>query len=858
VFVPGQSLDAQIDSAVTKVVISDPGIPLAELIRMIDEQTPYDCVFSKSSIDDSRVLAITPGEYELSYLLEKIRSQTGTQIYQKQSRLIFVANIARDQPGPGVGTIAGFVRDGASMEVLPGAAIWLAPAGPGTYADAQGFFSLPLKDAPQDVVYIHFSYVGYGELVREFPDTFSLHSDFLLFRDASMEAVIISARLLESATIPDSIRGPGTVGINFLPGSLGGNDLYNELAFLPGINKGNDFQPGISIRGLPPSNTAYLLDGLPLYEPNHAFGLISAINPGAVSAVRLYKNYIPPEFSGRTSGVVQHLLKTGSSLEAMRTVTLSLEDISLRMEGPIVSQRTSYSAGTRKSLLGIYLPRWLEKNAALDDVGLNYWDADLKISHRLNPRNRLEIMGYLGRDDYLFQREADGYQLDNSFQWTNQLLGARWHGVAGNRLAHSLQFGMSRYWSDKGLRVRSGRPGAPVYYFDQIEQARLLDLLLNQRISYQAQNGLKLNAGVQFSRHKTSPVLYRSVISEMPPDQPVLETNTDTVSWDLSVYASLNWIPGKKIFIEPGLRVNAFLSQGGRSFFQFNPLLRTVLTTGRSSSLEIALQRNSQNIHLLDQQLVGMGSQLWFQANSSIPPHHLWQASIEFEQYLAGSISLEMSAYYRHLSGMVGFASPADLYDPSLGDGTVIPVFYDTENWTDRITRMDGAGWGLESQLSWTNNALDFFAGYAFGHTRLRMEENPDHFPASGDYRHSAHVFGQWRLTRYFLGYISWNYHSGGPYTLPVDAYSLGNGEWVLGFAGRNNQRYAPFHSVQLGGKYRGKLHGKPVGLDAGIRNALDRNNPVYVFLSYAGNKVEPRQVNGLPIHPYVRMSLQF
>jgi hypothetical protein len=55
----------------------------------------------------------------------------------------------------------------------------------------------------------------------------------------------------------------------------------------------SDISSGLYIRGGGPDQTLVLMDGVPVYNPTHAFGLFSTFNNDAVSGIDLFKGAYP-------------------------------------------------------------------------------------------------------------------------------------------------------------------------------------------------------------------------------------------------------------------------------------------------------------------------------------------------------------------------------------------------------------------------------------------------------------------------------------------------------------------------------------------------------------------------------------
>ena len=64
------------------------------------------------------------------------------------------------------------------------------------------------------------------------------------------------------------------------------------------------FSSGFSVSGGTPDQNLILLDGVTVYNPTHAFGLLSTFNNDAIGGLSLFKGAYPAEYGGRLGAVV--------------------------------------------------------------------------------------------------------------------------------------------------------------------------------------------------------------------------------------------------------------------------------------------------------------------------------------------------------------------------------------------------------------------------------------------------------------------------------------------------------------------------------------------------------------------------
>ena len=104
------------------------------------------------------------------------------------------------------------------------------------------------------------------------------------------EVVITSSARSENLRRP--LLGVASLNIKTLqkiPTALGELDILRGLHMLPGVTSVGEASNGVNIRGGTTDQNLLLLDGGPIFNPTHMFGLFSAFPSEAVSGFYLYK-----------------------------------------------------------------------------------------------------------------------------------------------------------------------------------------------------------------------------------------------------------------------------------------------------------------------------------------------------------------------------------------------------------------------------------------------------------------------------------------------------------------------------------------------------------------------------------------
>ncbi len=182
-----------------------------------------------------------------------------------------------------------------------------------------------------------------------------------------------------------------------MPGT--GGDVVQTLRVMPGVT--NVEVPigltGVPIRGSSPQDSRILVDGFEIPILFHGIAFRSVLPAETIRSL----DYLPGGFDvsyGRaTSGVVAITTRAGDERRSVQG-ELSVLDGGLLAQGS-AGKRTRYLAAIRRSTIDLVLPSLLPSDLDLTLTTVpNYYDAQLRIDHRLDDRWRLWLSG-LGATD---------------------------------------------------------------------------------------------------------------------------------------------------------------------------------------------------------------------------------------------------------------------------------------------------------------------------------------------------------------------------------------------------------------------------------------------------------------------------
>ncbi len=831
---------------------------LGELLKEIRLQSGLDLTYSGSQLDLSQKILIPAGKINVGQCFDLIETNASVRMVWQGRKILLLKNFISSPGRTRENSLSGFVRDASTGEYLIGANILIMPGATGTISDLNGYFYVGLNGGETDQKAV-ISYVGYGELVIDLRSNTPLQSDFYLKHGEEITPVIIYDR---QQSIPE-MQMPFSAGRNqtkvrFLPGSMGGIDLFRELALMPGVLKSTDLQSGLAIRGFGNAHTHYLVDGIHLYEPNHSFGLFSVFNHQAVNHADLFKHDVPPEFSGRLSGVVNNELRNGN-LHAWETnIGLNSSAMDVTLNGPISKGSTALMISARKSLIDAYLPAIAKRFSQFENSSVDFYDFNIKISHRINPRNLIEIMTLQYEDRVQFTY-LDGPQiLKNQVEWGSNLGGIKWTGVFGDKLSLSSQFAWSNYSNFKNAKQFVLVAENDTVRNNILGQSQIKDVILHIRAKYYFGNDLQLNTGVKTTLHRLRPSLYRRISYDIEDLTSFLESGQDSSLVAAEIYSDLNYKWTDQIGFGGGLQYLALIYPYGELKNFLNPVFRIRYQPVKNHLFHVSIQKFVQSQHLLLQNTYGLSSDFWLPASRVLPAQQMWQSSIDYSWQISENILYQAGAYLRAAKGLPAFKNPGDQYDPVLDRGIILPVFTDSGNWEGKVISHRAFSRGLEQELNWKSRFLTMVAAYTLAKTDYIEDQNDlkSIYPGDFDVRHTGSLLVRYTPVDKFSCYTSWQYHSGRPVSLALNSYLNSEGNWVLDYGLKNAYRIAPYQSLDAGiyGKWVSK--GYIFDYALGLTNILNHKNPIATKLYLDEDQFEVRQISGFQCLPYIRFNL--
>jgi TonB-dependent Receptor Plug Domain len=270
----------------------------------------------------------------------------------------------------------------------------------------------------------------------------------------SAEAPDVGPAAVPAAPVEVTIRGVRPLApavssfdrseVRQLPGAFG--DPFRAIEALPGVTPIASGVPFFYVRGAPPGNVGYFLDGVRVPLLYHLGAGPSVIHPAIVDRVDLYPGGYPAEF-GRFAGGIVAAETTLPASKPRGEGSVRLLDAGALVEAPFAEGRATALVGGRYSYTAALL------SLVAPDTSLAYWDYQTRFSYRTSPKGRATAFIF-GSFDGLGQRENG--QMKTLFSTQFHRADLRYDHELGDgksmRLAVTLGFDRTAFADDAFLR----------------------------------------------------------------------------------------------------------------------------------------------------------------------------------------------------------------------------------------------------------------------------------------------------------------------------------------------------------------------------------------------------------------------
>ena len=778
-------------------------------------------------------------------------------------------------------TISGYVMDAASKETLIGATIFDKNSGKGCATNSYGFYTLTLNQGP---VELQVSYVGYTPQTRTIDLKESQSLNFDLEANTTLDEVVVEAqRATASARSPQmSVVELPVQQIKSIPTLFGETDVLKAIQLLPGVQNGSEGSAGMYVRGGGPDENLLLLDGVPVYNVNHALGFFSVFNPDALKNVTLYKGSFPAHFGGRLSSVVDIRMKEGDMQKYHGNASIGLISSKINFEGPIVKDKLSFNLSYRRTYGDLLLKPalWIASisNPELSklSVGYYFYDFNAKLNWKISDKDRLYLSFYTGDDGIYFGVKYKDYTVDDiqytnkmnlNWKWGNKVAALRWNHVMSQKLFMDASVNYTQYRHNLGLNIFEGMEGGTITNvnskteFDMAYKSNINDLTAKVDFDYTPLPNHEIRFGGNYTYHRFRPDVQSIKMSfgSMGSYDTVMAPSK-VIAHETALYAEDNMTFGDIFRVNAGVHYSTFTVEG-KTYQSVQPRISTSIMLASNLSLKAGYAYMTQYVHLLSNSSLSLPTDLWVPVTAKIEPMkaHQWSAGMFWELPQLFDVSVE--GYYKMMDNLLEYKDGASFFGSA-------------ETWENKVCMGKGWAYGIEFLVQRSFGKTTGWIGYTWSHSKRlfdregQMINNGNVFPAKYDRRHDISITVQHRFGEKFDLSGTWVFSSGNCGTLGTQIYEGLPNQWgyipQLQAFQRNNYRMGSYHRLDLGANYHIKLNPGMLTLNLSIYNVYNHNTPFIVYSDYSWDestqeeKKVLKQVSIFPIIPSFSVAYKF
>ncbi|MCG2617510.1 TonB-dependent receptor [Terrimonas sp. NA20] len=729
-------------------------------------------------------------------------------------------------------------------------------------------------DLPSGIYALSISAVGYYNETRQ----------IRLYNDTTLQILLRTRQsMLGNVTVSAnrhvvknqmSVQSINIEQLKKLPVILGEIDPLKTITLLPGIKSGGEASAGIYVRGGGPDQNLILLDGIPVYNPNHLLGFFSIFNGEAIRNIEVIKGGMPAEYGGRLSSVINVETRSGNKDSIKGSGGIGLISSRLSVEGPLVKGRSGFIISARRTYID-QVGRLVAKSR-IGDNGYYFYDINAKADYVINKNNTIDLTFYNGTDDFSYVDNDDNDGRDRYFNgnWGNTLVGLSLKQQVNKKLKHDFSAIYNQFNLDSRITYAT-----TTFAF----ASGLKDYQLKSDWTYNVRSFMKWKWGAQYIWHNFRPGAggvtsgiqeFKSQLNDQYAREAAAYFSTDIrVSPTINIIAGLRYSyfnqvgPTEQVIYDadgvPTGEVQRY--ERGESIAKYHypePRVNLLYRLNATSSLKASYTRTVQYLHLATTSAATFPSDLWVPSSRLIRPGIAAQVALGyFRDINNGVYEFSAEAYYKTMSNQLEFRPGAQLLLNQNIEGEMI---FGT-----------GKAYGLELFLQKKQGQFTGWIGYTISRTERTFPDLNEGraFPYRYDRTHDLSLVANYRLSPKWEASGVFVYGTGNALTMPVGrfTYNVGYDTYrgapiftnVNQYSGINDYRMPAYHRMDIAFTYTPKPDSKKrfkSSWNFSLYNLYNRYNPYFIYLDTDDSErtIQGKKVFLFPIIPGVTWNFKF
>ena len=756
-------------------------------------------------------------------------------------------------------TISGYVFDKNNGEKLIGATVFCRYNKRGTATNDYGFFTLTL---PEDSLHLEIRYVGYKNYKEQ---TINKANSFKII---SLEPRVDLKEIeIRDEGISKSEQKPNGFyfnlrGIKDIPSFMGETDILRAMQMVPGVQGAVESVGGINVRGGGTDQNLVLVDGVPVYNIVHVFGLFSIINPGAVNSVEIIKGGFSAKYNGRLSSILDIKLKDGNNQKISGKVNIGMLLSSATIEGPLLKNKSSFLVSFRRTYFdAFYQPiQYFSNRKNVNDYSgwYYFYDVNAKVNFKIGNRDKISVNYFSGVDRGRItekQTFSDTVKFNHvkNLKWSTMMSSARWDHILTDKVFMVTTIGITEYstqFEDELNWETTIKPKVNLSSLDYTQTSGNRDLFVKSifDINKIENHQIKTGADLIYHHYNTGTLNYKA--KDANTDQDTSIGDKQIYSDEEVVYLEDNWKPNRRLNLNFGLSFNSINVKKTR-YHLLQPRISGNYAFTNNFYINTSFTRMQQNLQILPNNSIGLPIDIWIPVTDYLKPQISDQFTFGIGYYFKNKYKLSVEGYYKSMKNLV-----------ELKEGAFF-VFggYD---WDKSFYTGKGLARGIEVMLEKQTGKVKGWVGYSLSKSDRQFQSinNGHAFPFKYDRRHQISVLLKFPTTKKHWNFsVSWLFSSGSPVTVPTSVYTINNKTYYE-FTQRNNIRMSNYHRMDLAFTKTIVFNKNTRVWNIGAYNLYSHVNPLFISTSFlvsnTSSKLKFYEVGLLPLIPFISYEISF
>jgi hypothetical protein len=503
--------------------------------------------------------------------------------------------------------------------------------------------------------------------------------------------------------------------INNIP-HLVAADLFRALQTMPGIQNLSDYSSSLYVRGGTPDQNLYLVDGIEVYNPEHAFGLFSVFNTSMIKNVELSKGGFGAEYGGRLSSVLNVTNIEGDKNNFKGDINVNLISAATTFQSPLGSIG-SISGSFRRTFIDETYAKFIKE---IPDY--YFYDGNLKAYFDLGEKDKLIFSFYGGKDklNYVFNKDKTN-SVNFLYDWGNTTAGLNWIRVLTPELVASSWATVSSFKSNFNF------PDAGF-----IEKTNILDYTIKGNLEYYLNDNLNLKLGFE------NKILSGSLNENFPGSLVDIFMHRNQYTG----YVTSNYRPLETLGVELGLRYDYFRSD--KNFQNLDPRFTLRYRLTEFSNLKFSAGTYHQYLNRIPRLFL---TSIWTSADRNANGSSANHFILGYQRIIDQMFSLETELFYKRYYNIYSFNQNylTDIV-PNYYNGNGEPVFANTKNL---YLHGNNKSMGLEVLLRKEYGSVTGWVGYSYSISRTETDgtNHNQYYSPRQDRTHTLNVITNFNIT---------------------------------------------------------------------------------------------------------------